>query len=161
VRLVAAVADPNLPVASVTRMIRCCAETKCERCETMAGMADSTTDFFDALGRRGYEPLLRKLSGAVRFEIRDGKRVERRYVTVGKGSVTVSGRGARTQTVVRADRAVFGRIAAGELNPVAAVLRGELEVEGDWRLLVLVQRLFPSPPRKKASRRMAGYAKRR
>ena len=32
------------------------------------------------------------------------------------------------------------------LNPVAAVLRGELAIEGDWRLLVLVQRLFPGPP---------------
>jgi hypothetical protein len=32
---------------------------------------------------------------------------------------------------------------------VAAVLRGDLEVFGDWRMLVRLQRLFPSPPRRR------------
>jgi putative sterol carrier protein len=127
----------------------------------MDGSGDATTEFFDRLAQRGHEPLLRKLSGAVRFEIVDGKRVERRYLTVDEGQIKVSGRGSGGVTVVRADRAVFGRIAAGELNPVAAVLRGDLAIEGDWRLLVLVQRLFPGPPTSKPSRRAAGYAKRR
>jgi putative sterol carrier protein len=122
--------------------------------------ADPTGRFFDELSQRGHEPLLRKLRGSVRFDIVDGKRVERRYVSVDKGQISVSGRGPRGQSVIRVDRAVFGRIATGELNPVAAVLRGEFAVEGDWRMLVLVQRLFPSPPPKKASRRAAGYAKR-
>jgi putative sterol carrier protein len=124
-------------------------------------VADATSEFFEGLGQRGHEPLLRKLRGTVRFDIVDGKRTERRYVTVDRGGLTVSGRGGRAQGVVRADRALFERIAGGELNPIAAVLRGELVVEGDWRLLVLVQRLFPGPPKKKAARRVAGYAKRR
>ena len=121
--------------------------------------SDPTERFFDELAQRGYEPLLRKLSGSVRFEIADGKRVERRYVSVDKGQISVSGRGSRVQSIMRADRAVFGRIATGELNSVAAVLRGELAVEGDWRLLVLVRRLFPGPPSKRANRRAAGHAK--
>ena len=121
----------------------------------------ATRDFFDMLKRRGHEPLLRKSRGTVRFEIVDGKRIERFNVTVDRGDLTVSGRSVRAQGVVRADRALFERIATGELNPIAAVLRGELAIEGDWRLLVLLQRLFPSPPRKKASRRVAGYSKRR
>ena len=125
-----------------------------------AHVADPTTEFFDGLGQRGYEPLLRKSSGTVRFEIVDGKRTERRYVSVDRGNVSVSRRRGAAQGVIRADRALFGRIATGELNPIAAVLRGELAVEGDWRLLVLVQRLFPGPPRKRASRRAAGYSKR-
>ena len=37
--------------------------------------ADPTVRFFDQLSRRGHEPLLRKLSGSVRFDIVDGKRV--------------------------------------------------------------------------------------
>jgi putative sterol carrier protein len=123
--------------------------------------ADPTGRFFDELSQRGHEPLLRKLSGSVRFDIVDGKRVERRYVSVDKGQITVSGRGSAGKNVIRVDRALFERIATGEQNPVAAVLRGDLAVEGDWRLLVLVQRLFPGPPRKKPSRRAAGYAKRR
>lgn len=127
----------------------------------VVGTGDVTTEFFAGLAQRGYEPLLRKLSGTVRAEIVDGKRVERKYVTVDKGHISVSGRGSGGHSVIRADRAVFGRIATGELNPVAAVLRGELAIEGDWRLLVLVQRLFPGPPTKKPSRRAAGYAKRR
>ena len=122
--------------------------------------ADPTARFFNELSQRGHEPLLRKLSGSVRFDIVDGKRVERRYVRVDKGQISVSGRGSGGQSVIRADRTVFGQIASGELNPVAALLRGELAMEGDWRLLVLVQRLFPGPPRKKPSRRAAGYAKR-
>jgi len=123
--------------------------------------ADPTERFFGELSQRGHEPLLRKLSGSVRFDIVDGKSVERRYVTVDKGRISVSGRGPGGHSVIRADRAVFGQIATGERNPVAALLRGELAMEGDWRLLVLVQRLFPGPPRKKSSRRAAGYAKRR
>lgn len=126
-----------------------------------AQVLDATTDFFDALQRRENEPLLRKSRGTVRFEIVDGKRIERFNVTVDGGDLTVSGRSVRAQGVVRADRALFERIATGELNPIAAVLRGELAIQGDWRLLVLLQRLFPSPPRKKASRRVAGYSKRR
>jgi putative sterol carrier protein len=126
-----------------------------------ARVADSTTEFFDGLGQRGHEPLLRKSKGTVRFEIADGKRIERRYVTVDRGNISVSGKGAGAQGIIRADRALFDRIATGELNPIAAVLRGELAIEGDWRLLVLVQRLFPGPPSKRATRRVAGYAKRR
>ncbi len=44
---------------------------------------------------------------------------------------------------MRADKAVFDKVASGRLNAVAAVLRGDLQVEGDWRLLVRMQRLFP------------------
>ncbi len=29
---------------------------------------------------------------------------------------------------------------------MAAVLRGAIALEGDWELIVLFQRLFPSPP---------------
>jgi|SRR5919109_1133427 putative sterol carrier protein len=126
----------------------------------MAG-GDATSDFFDRLAQRGYEPLLRKLSGSVRFDISDGKRVERKYVAVDKGQISVSGRGPAGASIVRAERALFERVATGEVNPVAAVLRGELAIEGDWRLLVLIQRLFPGPPMTEPSRRAAGYAKRR
>jgi putative sterol carrier protein len=122
---------------------------------------DPTVRFFEELAQRGDEPLLRKLRGVVRFDIVDGERVERKYVTVDRGQISVSGRGTATQTVVRMDREPFGLMTQGELNPVAAVLRGELAVEGDWRLLVLIQRLFSGASPKKPSHRGAGYAKRR
>jgi putative sterol carrier protein len=118
----------------------------------MAGAADPTAAFFAELASRSEEPLLRKASGATRFDIVDGRRVRRWLVTVDKGKISVSAKAGGAACVVRADKAVFDKIAAGKLNAVAAVLRGDLAVEGDWRLLVRIQRLFPNPPR---SRRRA------
>jgi putative sterol carrier protein len=117
--------------------------------------------FFDDLAQRGHDPLLRKARGTIKFEIVDGKRVDRRVVTIDRGDLTVSRRNVTCDGVIRADRGVFERIATGRTNPIAAVLRNELSVQGDWRLLVLVQRLFPGPPKARPSRRAAGYAKRR
>ena len=47
--------------------------------------ADPTVDFFAGLKSRGQEPLLRKASGTVRFDIADGKRTERWLVELKKG----------------------------------------------------------------------------
>jgi hypothetical protein len=128
----------------------------------MAGTGGDVTErFFDELGQRGHEPLLRKARGTITFEIVDGKKVDRRIVTVDKGHITVSRRNVSGDGVIRVSKDVFESIASGRSNPIAAVLRNEFSVQGDWRLLVLVQRLFPGPPEKHPSRRAAGYAKRR
>jgi putative sterol carrier protein len=121
---------------------------------------DPTAEFFDELAQRGHEPLLRKASGSVRFDIADGKKIDRRFVVIDKGTITVSRRNTAADGVLRADRAFFDRIATGRVNAVAAVLRGELVIEGDWRLLVLVQRLFPGPPRSRGRRAAAGRRRR-
>ena len=120
-----------------------------------------TERFFDDLGQRGHEPLLRKARGTIKFEIVDGKRVDRRVVAIDRGDIKVSRRNVACDGVVRADKAVFESVASGRANPIAAVLRNEFFVHGDWRLLVLLQRLFPGPPKARPSRRTAGYAKRR
>ena len=125
------------------------------------GGGEVTDRFFDDLVQRGHDPLLRKARGTIKFEIVDGKRVDRRVVAIDRGDITVSRRSVTCDGVIRADREVFERIASGRSNPIAAVLRNELFVQGDWRLLVLVQRLFPGPPKARPSRRAAGYAKRR
>ena len=103
----------------------------------------SADEFFDQLAQREYEPLLEKASGAARFEIVDGKRTERWSVQFDKGHVRVSRRNTRADTVVRSPKASFERAAAGHLNLMAAVLRGEIAVSGDPRMLVRLQRLFP------------------
>jgi putative sterol carrier protein len=122
-------------------------------------MADPTTEFFDELSQRGHEELLRKASGSVCFEIGDGSKVGRWLLQIEKGQLAVSRKNAKADCVVRADRALFDKVATGELNAVAAVMRGELAVDGDWRLLVLVQRLFPGQHARQR-RRAAGYARR-
>jgi putative sterol carrier protein len=117
--------------------------------------ADPTADFFAALKSRGEEPLLRKASGTLRFDIADGKRTERWLVEIRKGDIAVSRRNARADCVVYTDRALFERIARGEANALAALLREEVNVEGDINLLVLFQRLLPGPPRARKRRRAA------
>jgi len=122
-------------------------------------MADSTAEFFDELGRRGHEPLLEKATGTVRFDLDAGKQTERWFVTVSKGDLAVSRKNVRADCVVSTDRALFDGVASGKTNAMAALLRGAMAVEGDVRLLVAFQRLFPgaagpqeTPP--------AGYARR-
>ena len=123
-------------------------------------MTDATTEFFDGLSQRGHEPLLRKSRGTVRFDIAAGDEIESRYITIDRGTISVSKKRSPADGVFRVDRALFDRIASGEVNPVAAVLRGDVRAEGDWRLLMLVQRLFPSAPGARGPRRRAGWAKR-
>jgi len=122
-------------------------------------MADPTTEFFEELGRRGHEPLLEKATGNVRFDLSDGKKTDRWLVAVTRGDLAVSRRHVRADCVVSADRALFDGVASGKTNAMAALLRGAMAVEGDVRLLVAFQRLFPgaagpqeTPP--------AGYARR-
>ena len=104
--------------------------------------------FFDELGSRGHEPMLAKARGTARFEIVDGNETLRWLVAVDKGEVRVSRRNAAADCVLRVDKRLFDRAVGGELNFMAAVLRGEVAVSGDPRLLVLLQRLFPRPSRK-------------
>ena len=47
-------------------------------------------------------------------------------------------------------------MASGKVNAMAAVLRGDLAVEGNAELLVLFQRLLPGPPRRR--RKLASTA---
>ena len=65
-------------------------------------------------------------------------------------SITVTSPSRRTiggaDCVVRGDKALFDGIAGGEVNAMAALLRGALTFQGDPELLVRLQRVFPSPP---------------
>lgn len=123
-------------------------------------MVDATAEFFGELGGRGHEPLLNKASGTLRFDLRDGKRVDRWLVAVKKGDVTVSRRNVGADCVVSADRGLFDGVASGKTNAMAALLRGAMGVEGDVQLLVLFQRLFPAPPRARRRRRSTAPARR-
>ena len=110
-------------------------------------MATSATEtFFAALGERGHEPLLEKAKGTLRFELKRGKQVDRWFVTIDKGAVSVSRKNAAADGTLRAPGELFDGLVRGEVNAMAAVLRGALEFEGDPELLVLFQRLFPGPP---------------
>lgn len=119
-------------------------------------MTDSTAEFFHELDRRGHEPLLEKATGSVRFDLADGRRIDRWLVSLDRGEVTASRKNAAADCVVRTDRRLFDAIARGDVNAMAAYLRGDLTLEGDPELMVLIQRIFPGPPapsRRRGARR--------
>jgi len=108
-------------------------------------MTARTAAFFDDLGRRGFEPLLRRVSATVRFDIADGERTEHRLVRIDHGDLRVSAEHEPADCVIGGDRSVFDAIVGGQITGMVAVLLGVLAVEGDPELMVLTQRLFPGP----------------
>ncbi len=119
-------------------------------------MTDATAGFFQELGRRGHEPLLAKATGTVRFDLVDGARTVRWLVTLDRGDVSVSRKRVAADCVVRTDRTLFEAMVSGDVNGMAAYLRGELTAEGDPELLVLIQRVLPGPATRRPRRRSRG-----
>jgi putative sterol carrier protein len=107
-------------------------------------MADATAEFFEDLASRGHEPLLEKARGTIRIDLDNGKKT-RWLVVVDKGDVRVSHGSGKADTTIQTSKEMFDRIASGEANAMAAMLRGAIAIDGDFELLVLFQRLFPGP----------------
>jgi putative sterol carrier protein len=116
----------------------------------MDSMPDATAEFFSALEARSHEPLLEKESGTLRFDLTSGKKTTRWLIEIEDGDVSISHRNAKADCVVRAKKSLFDGIATGQQNAMAAVLRGEVGIEGDRTLLVRFQKLFPGPEREKS-----------
>jgi putative sterol carrier protein len=106
------------------------------------------TSAVEHLARRvaGRHPdLPENTAGSLRLDLRDGGRTEHWLLTIDHQDVQVSRSSENAELVVRADREVFDRLAEGELNPAAALLRNDLTVQGNLRLLLALRRLFPGP----------------
>jgi glycogen debranching enzyme len=113
-------------------------------------MPDRAAEFFDRVSRREYEPRLAWADGTIRFDIRDGQRVENWLVTIAHGVVRVTREERPADVVLAADKAVFDRLVEGRENVYASWLRDALRLEGGdpklfnafWRFPPLV----PGPP---------------
>ena len=81
----------------------------------------------------------------MRFDIDDGGVIDQWLVQLHDGEVAVTHGDGEADSVIRADRAAFDEVASGRTNAMSATLRGAVVLEGDPRLLVRVQRLFPAP----------------
>jgi hypothetical protein len=106
----------------------------------------SAGEFFGELAARGHEAILGSTSGTLRFDLVSGDRVDHWYVTVRKGDVEVSRDDGAADAVVRMGTELFAAVTAGTANLATALLRGEVEPDGDLGLIVSFQRLFPGPP---------------
>jgi putative sterol carrier protein len=109
---------------------------------TMATRIDA---FFQQLGQRGHEPGLRSRTAIVRFEVSSGSGADHWSVAIDKGDIAVSQSAADTaDCVIKVDEALLAKIAQGETNAMAAMLRGALLADGDTELLVMTRRLLTS-----------------
>ena len=109
-------------------------------------MSDITPALFE-VGPLGHNPMLANVTATVRFDLEHEGRTDRWFVVIDKGDVSLSRRNVRADCVLRADRSLVEGLASGQVNAMAALLRGDLVAEGDPQLLVLLQRLFPGAPR--------------
>ena len=112
----------------------------------------ATDDFFAELERRGHEPMLKRLSATVRWDILDGDRIEHRLVRIDHGDARVAVGDEPADCVIIAERAVCDDVASGRTSALAALLRGAAAIDGDFELMVLAQRLFPRTPAASAGR---------
>ena len=122
---------------------------------------DAVTTFFEDLGSRGYEPLLQKVNGTIRFDLLSGKTTERWLVAIRKGNLSVSRRNVAADTVIRLSRSLFEALVEGKTNLLTAMLRGEVEIEGDYRLVIMLRRVLRKRMAVRQPDKVAGYARRR
>ncbi len=109
-------------------------------------MADATMRFFEDLDQRGYDPLLAKISGTLRFDLHEGPQTTHWLVRIDRGRIQVSRQDMEADTVIGASPAMVEGMVTGRENGLAALLRGDMTVSGDARLMVELERIFPGPP---------------
>ncbi|GIJ24326.1 SCP2 sterol-binding domain-containing protein [Micromonospora lutea] len=109
-------------------------------------MTDATTRFFDDLDQQGYQPLLAKVSGALRFDLHEGPQTMHWLVRIDRGNIQVSREDMEADTVIGTSPALFDDLVTGHENGLTALLRGDMTVTGDARLVVQMERIFAGPP---------------
>ena len=110
-----------------------------------ANESDPTTQLFRRISRIGRVDSLADVEGLLRFDLNVGDRVEQWAIHVHYGQITVSRDGAEPDCVVSLDKELADRIATGQANAMSGLLRSDIMVSGDVRLLVLLERLLPGP----------------
>ncbi|WP_229403181.1 SCP2 sterol-binding domain-containing protein [Micromonospora okii] len=109
-------------------------------------MLDATARFFEDLDRRGYEPLLARTSGTIRFDLNEGPRTTHWLLTVDRGRLRSSQEDREADVVVGTSPALFEGLVTGREHGIAALLRGDMTMTGNARLVVQVERILPGPP---------------
>ncbi|GIH21669.1 hypothetical protein Raf01_98410 [Rugosimonospora africana] len=108
-------------------------------------MPGVTEEFFDEISRHGGQRLARKTNGTIRLELEHDHGVDHWFIAITNGTVEVFRDERDADTVLRTTRAFFERMASGEANPLSAWMRNDITSEGEFRFIVVLERLFPTP----------------
>lgn len=103
--------------------------------------------FFERLQEQVHDPRLAKMQGSIRFHLQDGAETKQWLLSVDHGHMYISKRKRLpADTDVFADSELFKQALRGETHLTPAILRGEVRIQGNWRLPLMLERLFPSNP---------------
>ena len=94
--------------------------------------------FFGQLPNRGHIDALNHVSGTVELDIED---TSHRWLIVRGGDVRVSETPLAADCVLACDAETFIGIVSGQVNVVAAALRGAITVSGDLALAIAMRQL--------------------
>jgi putative sterol carrier protein len=108
-------------------------------------MTESTADYLQHLGDRPYPNLPDTTSGTMRLDIQGEGRTDHWYLTIDQQRVQVVRSARDADLLVRGTQEVFDRLVDGRTHVAVSLMRGEVEVEGNLRLLMLLRRLFRGP----------------
>lgn len=107
-------------------------------------MADATDEFWADLRRRRHEPALAMITGSLRVDVVSDDHVEHWLLRINKGDLAVSQENVDADCIVRVDRATYNRITSGELRAFVATMRGQISIDGNPTLALLLRRLRAS-----------------
>ena len=102
-------------------------------------MSERVQEFFTALAKRRYEPLLHSVSGTVQWNI-EGEGYWN--VVLNKGAITLSRDAVVPDSAMSCSEDTFLALAKGVQNPLTAFLQGKLAIEGNIGLAHVFQRIF-------------------
>jgi putative sterol carrier protein len=105
---------------------------------------DVVRAFFEGIG--GTNPDIPKtISGSIRFDLDNDRKPEHWRVTFDKGSISSSSSDAPADCAVRTDKKTFEQVIRGQMNAMAALLRGAMHAEGDLLLLAVFRNVLAAP----------------
>lgn len=117
------------------------------RARSAPATADPISQFFDDLAQPGHLATFEAESATIRLDVPGGEsRVDRWFITIHDGDVSVSHNRGPADAVVTIGRPAAVQMVTGRLNAQAAILRGLLTCEGNMAACMMFQRCLPGPP---------------
>jgi putative sterol carrier protein len=119
-----------------------------EQLDTLMGSGPGLRLIFKGMESSFVPSAARGFTGDILYSLRSARGARPWTVSVDGERATASPRVVESPAVtLRADVPVFVRVAAGELDPVKAMMEGRLEIEGDFTVAARLGEMFGAAPR--------------